>query len=173
MFTEEVGVSPVAGDGGSLYRARVAELIGQGRSFARIEDGVVVFKAEIGAATTAACQVQGVWVNPDHRGRGLGVAGTAAVVEQARRQVAPIVSLYVNDYNAAGPAGVHEGRLPRGRHLRLSPVLRRPGPPWVWLASGHPAAPMPRRRMPSGRDGTDRPAAPASITAHSRFDARL
>jgi predicted GNAT family acetyltransferase len=99
MFTEEVGVSPTVGDGGVLYRARVAELVGQGRSFARIEDGVVIFKAEIGAATTAACQVQGVWVNPEHRGRGLGTSGTAAVVELAREQVAPIVSLYVNDYN--------------------------------------------------------------------------
>jgi predicted GNAT family acetyltransferase len=101
MFTEEVGVSPSAGDGGVLYRARVTELIAQGRSFARIEDGVVVFKAEIGAATTTACQVQGVWVSPGRRGQGLGTAGTAAVVELARRQVAPIVSLYVNDYNQA------------------------------------------------------------------------
>jgi uncharacterized protein len=101
MFTEEVGVSPAAGDGGVLYRARVAELITQGRSFARIEDGQVVFKAEIGAATAVACQVQGVWVSPDRRGDGLGTAGTAAVVDLARRQIAPIVSLYVNDYNQA------------------------------------------------------------------------
>jgi predicted GNAT family acetyltransferase len=101
MFTEEVGVSPAAGDGGVLYRARVAELISQGRSFARIEDGVVVFKAEIGAATVDACQVQGVWVHPSQRGQGVGTAGTAAVVELSRRQIAPIVSLYVNDYNAA------------------------------------------------------------------------
>ncbi|NEE20912.1 DUF4081 domain-containing protein, partial [Streptomyces sp. SID7499] len=48
MFTEEVGISPLAGDGGLLYQARVAELIGAGRSFARIDDGKVVFKAEIG-----------------------------------------------------------------------------------------------------------------------------
>jgi uncharacterized protein len=101
MFTEEVGVSPAAGDGGILYRARVAELISQGRSFARIDDGVVVFKAEIGAATTAACQVQGVWVNPACRGQGIGTAGTAAVVGLSRRLIAPAVSLYVNDYNAA------------------------------------------------------------------------
>ncbi|NEE55088.1 DUF4081 domain-containing protein, partial [Streptomyces sp. SID8455] len=45
MFTEEVGISPLAGDGGLLYQARVAELIGAGRSFARIDDGKVVFKA--------------------------------------------------------------------------------------------------------------------------------
>ena len=30
MFTEEVGVSPLAGDGGLLYQARVAELVGSG-----------------------------------------------------------------------------------------------------------------------------------------------
>lgn len=101
MFTEEVGVSPLAGDGGALYRARVEELITQGRAWARIQDGAVLFKAEIGAATSQVCQVQGVWVHPSLRGRGLGAAGMAAVVEQARAQVAPTVSLYVNDFNLA------------------------------------------------------------------------
>jgi predicted GNAT family acetyltransferase len=101
MFTEEIGVSPLAGDGGALYRARVRELVEQGRAFARIEDGVVLFKAEIGAATRDVCQVQGVWVHPSLRGRRLSVAGTAAAVELARRHIAPVVSLYVNDYNTA------------------------------------------------------------------------
>jgi len=99
MFTEEVGVSPLQGDGGALYRARVEELVVQRRAFARFQDGKVLFKAEIGAATPSAAQVQGVWVEPALRGRGLGAAGTAAVVELARASVAPIVSLYVNDYN--------------------------------------------------------------------------
>jgi hypothetical protein len=101
MFTEEVGVSPLASDGGSLYRARVEELIAQRRAWAKVQDGTVLFKAEIGAATRDVCQVQGVWVHPSLRGRGLGTAGTAAVVEQARTAVAPVVSLYVNDYNVA------------------------------------------------------------------------
>ncbi|MDK0522603.1 GNAT family N-acetyltransferase [Streptomyces sp. ML-6] len=99
MFTEEVGISPLAGDGGLLYQARVAELIGSGRSFARIEDGKVVFKAEIGAATPQACQIQGVWVAPEHRGKGLSETGMAAVLRYALADVAPVVSLYVNDYN--------------------------------------------------------------------------
>lgn len=99
MFTEEVGISPLAGDGGLLYQARVAELIGAGRSFARIEDGRVVFKAEIGAATPQACQIQGVWVAPEQRGRGLSETGMAAVLRYALADVAPVVSLYVNDYN--------------------------------------------------------------------------
>ncbi|MFF4773389.1 GNAT family N-acetyltransferase [Microtetraspora fusca] len=99
MFTEEVGVSPDNGDGGALYRSRVAELIRIGRSLARIDDGRVVFKAEIGAVTPQACQIQGVWVDPELRGRGHASAGMAAVVEQALKYFAPLVSLYVNDYN--------------------------------------------------------------------------
>ncbi|MFJ3905926.1 GNAT family N-acetyltransferase [Streptomyces sp. NPDC090025] len=104
MFTEEVGVSPLAGDGGLLYQARVAELVGSGRAFALIEDGKVLFKAEIGAATRLACQIQGVWVAPEHRGRGLSETGMAAVVDSALTDVAPLVSLYVNDYNAPARA---------------------------------------------------------------------
>ncbi|WP_331447611.1 GNAT family N-acetyltransferase [Streptomyces xanthochromogenes] len=104
MFTEEVGVSPMAGDGGLLYQARVAELVGSGRSFARIEDGKVVFKAEIGAATNQACQIQGVWVAPEHRGKGLSATGMAAVLRYALADVAPVVSLYVNDFNAPARA---------------------------------------------------------------------
>jgi predicted GNAT family acetyltransferase len=104
MFTEEVGVSPVGPDGGRAYRARVAELIGMGRAFARIEDGQVVFKAEIGSVTPLACQVQGVWVRPELRGRGLAEAGMAAVVAEALANVAPVVSLYVNDFNAPARA---------------------------------------------------------------------
>ncbi len=104
MFTEEVGVSPLAGDGGLLYQARVAELVGAGRSFARIEDGRVLFKAEIGAATTQACQIQGVWVDPEFRGRGLSETGMAAVLRYALADVAPVVSLYVNDFNTVARA---------------------------------------------------------------------
>ncbi|MCY0937859.1 GNAT family N-acetyltransferase [Streptomyces sp. H34-S4] len=107
MFTEEVGISPMTGDGGLLYQARVAELVAAGRSFARIEDGKVVFKAEIGAATSRACQIQGVWVAPEFRGRGHSESGMAAVVAYALRDVAPVVSLYVNDYNTAARASYH------------------------------------------------------------------
>jgi len=80
MFTEEVGVSPVAADGGRMYRQRVAELVNTGRAFAWIENGEVVFKAEIGAVTRAVCQIQGVWVNPRYRGRRISEGGMAAVL---------------------------------------------------------------------------------------------
>ncbi len=99
MFTEEVGVSPIVGGDGSLYRARVRELVLSGRAVARIDDGQVVFKAELGSVSSLACQVQGVWVRPDLRGRGISGPGIATVVRYARERFAPTVSLYVNGYN--------------------------------------------------------------------------
>lgn len=99
MFTEEVGISPLGTDGGVLYRARVRELVAAGRSFARIENGQVVFKAEIGAVSGRVCQLQGVWVDPAHRGTGLAAKGMAAVVAAAQESLAPVVSLYVNGFN--------------------------------------------------------------------------
>lgn len=104
MFTEEVGVSPLSGGGGAAYRNRLAELVRARRSIGVVERGEVVFKAEIGAATRTCAQIQGVWVAPHMRGQGLGVAGMAAVVEYTRTEIAPIVSLYVNDYNTRAVA---------------------------------------------------------------------
>ena len=101
MYTEEVGVSPEAGAGAGMYRARIAQLISKGWSFARIENGRVLFKAEVAAVSPFACQIQGVYVDPDHRGEGLSVSGMAAVVATSIREIAPVVSLYVNDHNEA------------------------------------------------------------------------
>jgi uncharacterized protein len=101
MYTEEVGVSPEndAG-GGDLYRARIQQLIGRGWSLASFDDDGVVFKAEVACATPYAAQVQGVWVRPDRRGEGLSTSGMAAVVAHVLGSgMAPVVSLYVNDWN--------------------------------------------------------------------------
>jgi uncharacterized protein len=99
FFCEELGVSPEARDGGAYYRSRVADLVTRGLAFARIEDGQVIFKAEIGVATPSSFQIQGVWVRPECRGRGLAAAGIAAVVAAGLRDVAPVATLYVNDFN--------------------------------------------------------------------------
>ncbi|MGV0635977.1 GNAT family N-acetyltransferase [Mycolicibacillus trivialis] len=103
MFIGEVGVDPRLGDGGRSYRRRLAALIAAGRAWARFEDGEVVFKAEVGAQSPAVSQIQGVWVHPEHRGRGLGAAGTAAlaavIVGTGR-----VASLYVNDFNTVALA---------------------------------------------------------------------
>jgi len=99
MFAEELGVQPSALDGGVSYRRRLDELIRAGRAFARFDSaGRVEFKAEIGALSSATAQIQGVWVRPDLRGKGMGTACMAAALDHALA-FAPCVSLYVNDYN--------------------------------------------------------------------------
>jgi GNAT superfamily N-acetyltransferase len=104
MYTEEVGVSPELGGGGELYRARVLQLISRGWSFVRVEGGRVVFKAEVACASPYAAQIQGVYVAPDRRGEGLATRGMAAVADIVRREIAPNVSLYVNEWNTPARA---------------------------------------------------------------------
>ena len=104
MYTEEVGVSPEAGGGADAYRARTLQLISRGWSFARFDAGRLVFKAEVACLTPYAAQVQGVWVPPDRRGEGLATRGMAAVVETVRQHLAPVVSLYVNEWNVSARA---------------------------------------------------------------------
>ncbi|SCL51586.1 hypothetical protein GA0070617_1825 [Micromonospora yangpuensis] len=99
MYTEEVGVSPLADDGGRSYRRRVNELVRAGRAYARFVNDRVIFKAELAVVTRRTAQVQGVWVAPEWRGRGIAAAAMAAVVRDALLRVAPTVSLYVNDFN--------------------------------------------------------------------------
>jgi hypothetical protein len=103
MFLEEVGYSPLTGSPGA-YEARVRAMIEAGRTFVRVESGPtgpeVVFKADLGAVSSGVAQIQGVWVTPRMRGRRISEHGMAAVVEQSLGHVAPLVSLYVNSYNA-------------------------------------------------------------------------
>ena len=66
-------------------------------------------------------QVQGVYVDPEHRGEGLSVSGMAAVVEMARRDIAPVVSLYLNAHNLARPPCLRAAPAsPRPRRSRRS-----------------------------------------------------
>jgi predicted GNAT family acetyltransferase len=103
MFIGEVGIDPRLGDGGRGYRRRVAGLIAAGRAWALFEHGRVIFKAEVGSQSPAVGQIQGVWVHPEYRGKGLGTAGTAAVVA-AIVDSGRIASLYVNDFNTIARA---------------------------------------------------------------------
>jgi predicted GNAT family acetyltransferase len=101
MYTSEVGVSPLTSDGGRDYRERVSDLVRARRAYAKFVAGRVVFKAELAVVTRHTAQVQGVWVAPEWRGRGLGAAAMSAVVRDTLSRVAPSVSLYVNDYNTS------------------------------------------------------------------------
>ena len=103
MFTEEIGYPPFHGSD-RAYRSSIAELIRRRHTFVSVENGEVVFKADVGSRALGCAQVQGVWVHPDLRGQGRAVPAMAAVVELLIDGGVEEVSLYVNDFNVAARA---------------------------------------------------------------------
>jgi RimJ/RimL family protein N-acetyltransferase len=97
MYIEEVGVDPGTGRESS-YRSYCRWLVGEGRAFGIIEAGRVIFKADIGAASGAVAQIQGVWLEPSLRGHGASVPAMAAVAEYVLAEYGQ-ACLYVNDFN--------------------------------------------------------------------------
>lgn len=121
MFTEELGVSPLQERSGAVYRRRIGALIAAGYAFGLVDDdGTILFKADIGALSQHTCQLQGVWVRPELRGRGIGTAALASVIRHALT-LAPSVSLYVNHFNE--PARRMYERLGMRQVATLSTVL--------------------------------------------------
>lgn len=106
MFTGEIGYPPYRGSDHG-YRRMLAELIEQGHTYVWAQDGEVLFKADVGSAALGQAQIQGVWLAPQLRGRGLSVPLIAAVTEQVMETVSGTVSLYVNDYNRPALAAYH------------------------------------------------------------------
>jgi len=97
MYTEEVGADPIAG-GEASYRSYCRWLVDSGRAFGIVEDGRVVFKTDVGAASGSVAQIQGVWLDPSLRGRGLSEPAMAAVTEYVLAEYST-ACLYVNDFN--------------------------------------------------------------------------
>jgi predicted GNAT family acetyltransferase len=103
MFEGEIGYPPYTGSG-AAYRSALQALIDRGHTFVVIEDGAVVFKADVGSVALGCAQLQGVWLDPRLRGQGLAVPMMASVVEQVMATRARWVTLYVNDFNTSARA---------------------------------------------------------------------
>lgn len=102
MFIGEVGYDPMR-HGRAAYEARLHQLVALERSYVQYGRAEgrrqIVFKSEVGALGGDVAQLQGVWVHPSLRGRGLARPGLAGVIEGVQANTAPTVSLYVNDFN--------------------------------------------------------------------------
>jgi uncharacterized protein len=102
MYTEEMGENPMARDPDG-YRRRVRMLIARGWTYVHEAGGRLQFKMDVGCASHHTAQIQGVYVPPDLRGRGVGTAAMAACCDLALDRH-PNLSLYVNDFNTPAVA---------------------------------------------------------------------
>ena len=69
---EESGVNPLEVDP-SGFRQRCARRIEQGQTWVWIENGKLLFKAEVITETALVTYLEGVWVDPQERGKGYGL----------------------------------------------------------------------------------------------------
>lgn len=96
MYTDEIGSSPYKYGPG--YESFVADRIKNRDAWGIVENSEVIFKADLGPKMGEQAQLQGVWVHPDHRGKGLSTPALAGMIKDVVLDH-EVVSLYVNDFN--------------------------------------------------------------------------
>ncbi|HKP72430.1 MAG TPA: GNAT family N-acetyltransferase [Pyrinomonadaceae bacterium] len=72
MIEAERGSNPLKVDPEG-FRARLVQRLEQGRVWVWIEEGRLIFKADVVSATPDVFYLEGVYVNPSERGRGYGL----------------------------------------------------------------------------------------------------
>ena len=97
MAREESGVDPRERDAAGFIE-RYTRRIEQGRSWVLIEDGKLLFKAEVMAETPETTYVEGVWVNPEVRRQGYGRRCLSQLARMLLWRTKSIC-LFVNDEN--------------------------------------------------------------------------
>lgn len=96
---EDSGVNPMEKDPNG-FRLRSARRIEQGRVWVLIEDGRLIFKADIVSDTSEVIYLEGIYVAPENRGSGIG----RRCLSQLTRNLlvrTKTVSLLVNEQNKA------------------------------------------------------------------------
>lgn len=97
MAEAESGVNPLTGDPIG-FRQRCARRIEKGRVWVVVEDGQLVFKADIQADTPDVIYLEGIYVNPLQRGRGIGRACISELTQKLLIRTKSICVL-VNENN--------------------------------------------------------------------------
>ncbi|MBC7908855.1 MAG: GNAT family N-acetyltransferase [Pyrinomonadaceae bacterium] len=99
---EEIGINPLETDPIG-FRLRTARRIEQERVWVLIENGKLIFKADIVSDTPDVIYLEGVYVNPDERGKNYG---SRCLMKMGRVLLsrAVSISLLVNEQNEAAIA---------------------------------------------------------------------
>lgn len=96
---EESGVNPLETDPIG-FRERCLRRINKGRTWVWVEDGELIFKAEIISDTPDVVYLEGVWTNPKHRSKGIGRRCLTQLVRQLfLSKSGGSVCIFVNEEN--------------------------------------------------------------------------
>jgi len=78
MVFDETGLDPLAVDRDG-FTARCSERIALGRVWVWVKDGELIFKCDVVSETLDAIYVEGIWVAPSVRGKGVGRRALSAL----------------------------------------------------------------------------------------------
>lgn len=99
MAYNECGVNPLEKDPKG-FRRRCARRIKQGRTWVWVEEGELIFKAEVVSDTPEVAYLEGVWIAPRERGKGYGLRCVAQLSHRLLQHTRA-VSILVNVHNQA------------------------------------------------------------------------
>ena len=102
MAYEESGVNPMEKDPNG-FRLRCARRIEQGRIWVLVEDGRLVFKADIISDTSEVIYLEGIYVAPESRGNEIGRRCLSQLTQNLLMRT-KTVSLLVNEQNQKASA---------------------------------------------------------------------
>ena len=103
MFEGEIGYPPYTGSG-AAYRSALLALIDRGHTFIAVEDGAVIFKADVGLRRARLRPAPRGLARAAPARAGALRAAHGSVVEQVMETRARWVTLYVNDFNESARA---------------------------------------------------------------------
>jgi predicted GNAT family acetyltransferase len=97
LASEESGINPMEKDPNS-FRLRTARRIEQGRVWVLIENGRLIFKADVVSDTPEVIYLEGIYVAPEDRGQGIGGRCLSQLTRNLLART-KIVTLLVNEQN--------------------------------------------------------------------------
>lgn len=102
MVEDESGIDPRVSDPEG-FRRRCERRVDRGRTWVLVEGGRLVFKAEVIAEAAGVVYLEGVYVAPEERGRGVGLRCLSYLTDELLRR-AGSVCLLVDERNKAAHA---------------------------------------------------------------------
>jgi GNAT superfamily N-acetyltransferase len=114
----ESGVNPMETNREGFLN-RVARRIEQGRIFVVVTDGKLVFKADVIAETTKTAYLEGIYVAPEHRGKGIGSNCLAQLSCELLNRVPNVCLLSNVDFEDAHASFIRAGYQTTGQCTTL------------------------------------------------------